>query len=222
MHSSSLRIQKFTFNPFAENTYLLFDGSLEAILIDPGCCTPAEERTLDGFIQEHQLKVVGLYNTHCHIDHVLGNAFAMRHYGVGLCIHALEVPYLKAVESYASNYGFTKYQASEARYFYNEGDQVKFGDQVLEVLFAPGHAPGHVLLHSPQASVCIVGDVIFKESIGRTDLPGGNFDTLMHSIRTKVFSLPRHTILHPGHGEATTVQHEQAHNPFCKTLSILS
>lgn len=191
-------------------------------MIDPGCCTVAEEQILAGFAEEQRLSIVGVYNTHCHIDHVLGNAFAMKKFGVELCIHALEVPYLKAVETYASNYGFGKYQPSVARHFFNEGDRIRFGEQTLEVLFAPGHAPGHVLLYAPSSSLCLVGDVIFKESVGRTDLPGGDFDTLMHSIKTKIFTLPKDTILHPGHGEATTVSHEMVYNPFCNSMNAFS
>ncbi|MEQ8714412.1 MAG: MBL fold metallo-hydrolase [Cyclobacteriaceae bacterium] len=210
-----IKIKSFTFNPFMENTYVLSDATGECIIIDPGCYETAERDTLKSYITKNGLKVVQLINTHCHIDHVLGNAFVKREYQVDLAIHLKDEATLESVKIYAPNYGFAKYEPSTANLMIDEGDQVKFGDSTLEILFVPGHAPGHVVFYHEGQSFCIGGDVLFRESIGRTDLPGGDHDVLISNIHEKMFKLPDDTTVYCGHGPETTIGHEKKFNPFC-------
>jgi hydroxyacylglutathione hydrolase len=210
-----LEVKKFVFNPFMENTYVLFDETSECMIIDPGCTEKDEETELVEFIQGKNLTVKKLINTHCHIDHVLGNAFVKSKYGVDLFIHRIEEAVLKAVKTYASNYGFFQYQDSAPNQFLNEGDTVSFGNQQFQVLFVPGHSPGHIALYHSSSKTLISGDVLFENSIGRTDLPGGDFDTLIKSIHQKLFTLPDEVTVYCGHGSETTIGFEKRTNPFC-------
>jgi len=213
-----IHIQSFTFNAFGENTYVLYDETRECVVIDPGCYERSEKEELSDFIQESNLKVVLLLNTHCHIDHVLGNAYVKEKYGVPFYIHELEAPVLRAVVNYAPIYGFPQYQEASPDHFLQLGTSVRFGQSELEVLFVPGHAPGHVAFVNRAQRLCIGGDVLFKRSIGRTDLPGGNFNTLIGSIHTQLFPLGDDFIVYPGHGESTTIGEEKRFNPFCAVL----
>src|SRR6478736_4332823 len=169
-------IQSFEFNPFQENTYVLYDESREAVIIDPGCYEQEEKRALDSFIESKKLIVKYLLNTHCHIDHVLGNDHVKEKYKVPFLMHETELPVLKAVKSYAGNYGFAKYHETLPDQFLKEGDRVKFGNIELQVLFLPGHAPGHIGFYCEEEKMILAGDVLFQRSVGRTDLPGGNFE----------------------------------------------
>lgn len=211
-----LEIKSFEFNPFQENTYVLYDETQECVIIDPGCSDREEERILEDFVSSNNLKVTLLLNTHCHIDHVLGNWFIKKKYGVGLHIHALDEVVLSTVRVYAPNYGFPGYQETTPDGYLEEGKAVTFGNQKLEVLFVPGHAPGHVAFYHTETKNLIGGDVLFYNSIGRTDLPGGNHQTLLESIRKKLFSLPDDVRVHPGHGQETTIGFEKRTNPFCR------
>jgi glyoxylase-like metal-dependent hydrolase (beta-lactamase superfamily II) len=210
-----LQVKKFTFNPFMENTYVLFDETGECVIIDPGCVEKDEESELVEFIESNKLIVKQLINTHCHIDHVLGNAFVKRKFNVPLLIHPIEEAMLRAVKSYASNYGFSQYQESTPDSFLNEGDQVVFGNQKLEILFVPGHSPGHIAFYDAATKIVIGGDVLFENSIGRTDLPGGDYDTLINSIHQKFFTLPDDVTVYCGHGSETSIGFEKRTNPFC-------
>ena len=210
-----IQIQNFVFNPFMENTYVLYDETKEAIIIDPGCYEQAEKEELVDFIDSNDLKVVKLINTHCHIDHVFGNAFVKKKYGVSLTIHKEDEATLRSVEVYAPAYGFQNFENTTADDFFDEGDEVRFGNSSLEIFFTPGHAPGHVVLVNKEENICIGGDVLFDGSIGRTDLPGGDFDTLIKSIHDKVFTLSDEMVVYPGHGGTTTVGKEKVSNPFC-------
>lgn len=210
-----IQIQNFVFNPFMENTYIVSDETKEALIIDPGCYENEEREELDNFILENGLKIVGLVNTHCHIDHVFGNAYVKKKYDVSLTIHKEDEATLRSVEVYAPAYGFQNYENSQADAFFEEGDLVSFGNSELEVLFTPGHAPGHVVLFNKEQKICIGGDVLFDGSIGRTDLPGGDYDTLIDSIRKKMFLLADDTVVYPGHGGETTIKKEKESNPFC-------
>ena len=198
-----------------ENTYVLFDETNACVIIDPGCVEKDEENELTEFIQSNNLIVKQLINTHCHIDHVLGNAFVKRKFNVPLIIHPIEEAMLRAVKSYASNYGFSHYQDSTPDSFLNEGDQVVFGNQKLEVLFVPGHSPGHIAFYDAATKILIGGDVLFENSIGRTDLPGGDYDTLINSIHQKFFTLPDDVTVYCGHGSETSIGFEKRTNPFC-------
>ena len=210
-----LSVKSFTFNPFQENTYIVFDDeTLDAAIIDPGCSNTSEEGALSEFISRRNLKVKYLLNTHCHIDHVLGNTFCKNTYRVPLHIHSEELPILAAVEAYAATFGITNYQPATADHFLTEGQTITIGNAHLKVLFTPGHAPGHISFYEEKEGLIIVGDTLFFESIGRTDLPGGNFNTLENTIRTKLYTLPSAVIVYPGHGPKTSIGYEKLNNPF--------
>ncbi|MBC8110694.1 MAG: MBL fold metallo-hydrolase [Verrucomicrobia bacterium] len=209
-------VQTFTFNTLQENTYLIYDETREAIIIDAGCYSRAEEKLLTDFVSDNQLTVKALLATHSHIDHVLGNAFVKKTYGVKLHIHPKDETTLRSVKLYAAMYGFPAFQESEADGFLNEGDIFRFGNTDLKILFVPGHAPGHIAFYNEAEGYVIGGDVLFKQSIGRTDLPGSDFEVLMHSIRTQFFTLPDQTVVYAGHFGETTIGEEKKYNPFLK------
>lgn len=211
-----LQIASMTFNPFQENTYVLYDESGSCVIVDPGCYEPDEQQELKTFVTDNNLRVVQLINTHCHIDHVLGNEFVKQTYGVGLYIHKLDEPVLRSVSAYAPNYGFNQYQAATVDGYLEEGGEISFGNSRLSILFVPGHAPGHIAFYSAESRAVISGDVLFYNSIGRTDLPGGNFETLEASIRKKLYTLPDDTRVYPGHGPETSIGFEKRTNPFVK------
>jgi glyoxylase-like metal-dependent hydrolase (beta-lactamase superfamily II) len=211
-----LRIVSFTFNGFAENTYLLIDeATLATAIVDPGAYSRAEQQTLRDYVAEHELDVKLLLNTHAHIDHVLGNAFVLNTYhGIPFLLHALDLPTLRAVPTYAGPYGFANYEPAEPTGELVAGQVIKLGESELHVRFAPGHAPGHVVFYDEAGGQLIGGDVLFKSSIGRTDLPGGDHNTLLKSIKEELLTLPDATVVYPGHGPATTIGAERRSNPF--------
>ena len=213
--SFHMEIKSLEINPFAENTYVLYDETRECVIIDPGCSNRDEENELFDFISNENLRVVSLLNTHCHIDHVLGNWAVKNRYGVNLFIHKLDEVVLKAVKVYALNYGIPQYQEADVDGHLNEGEKVSFGNQSLDILFVPGHAPGHVAFYHSKEKILIGGDVLFLNSIGRTDLPGGHHQTLINSIHQKLFPLPDDVVVYPGHGPTTTIGYEKKNNPFC-------
>jgi len=210
-----INIKQFVFNPFMENTYVVYDDNKNAAIIDPGCYEGYEQDELVNFIKRENLNVQQLINTHCHIDHVLGNAFVKDKFGVKLYMHEKDVPILEAVPSYSASYGFANYQPTQPDIFLKEGDIHKIGDIEFDVLFLPGHAPGHIGLMNEKERVFIGGDVLFDGSIGRTDLPGGEHDLLISSIQEKLFKFPDDVKVYCGHGPETTLGKEKASNPFC-------
>ena len=210
-----LKIRKFEFNPFQENTYVLYDETKECVVVDPGCYEKDEEEELDAFIKSEGLKVKVLLNTHCHVDHVLGNWYVKNRYGVKLLIHPSDEVVLRAVKVYAPNYGMHNYHDTEPDGFLKENELIRFGNQELKILFVPGHAPGHVAFYDEKTRQLVSGDVLFYNSIGRTDLPGGNYETLISSIHRMIFTLPDDVVVYPGHGPETSVGFEKRTNPFC-------
>lgn len=211
------QVHTFVFNPFSENTYLVYDDSLECLIIDPGCYTPAERQQLSAFIRENNLKPVRLLNTHCHIDHVFGNRYVAEQYGLELEIHKGELPVLEAVATVAQMYGIPNVQQSpdpNPDLYLQEGTSLTFGNSELKILLTPGHSPASVSFYCEKSNFVLGGDVLFKGSIGRTDLPGGNYQTLMQSIDRELMSLADETIVYSGHGPATTVGAERQSNPF--------
>ena len=209
-----IQVQSFTFNPFYENTYVVFDESKDCIIIDPGQYEQKEEDAIEAFITENDLNPSLLVNTHCHIDHVLGNQHVKNSYGIPLAIHPLDKPTLESVKIYAPNYGFPAYQEATPDTYLEEGNTIQVGNQTLDILFVPGHAPGHIALVHKTQKICLSGDVLFQKSIGRTDLPGGDFDTLISSIKNKLFPLDSDMVVYPGHGPTTTIGEEKLQNPF--------
>lgn len=210
------QIQSFTFNALGENTYVLYDDTREAVIIDPGCYDQREKDVLSGFIEQNQLKPVKLLNTHAHIDHVLGNAFVKRKYGLDLYLHQSDLPVLKSNQILAPHYGFMAYEEAEVDHFLEAGQTVSFGNTQLEVRFVPGHAPGHVAFVNHADRFVIGGDVLFRGSIGRTDFPLSDFETLARSIQTQLYTLPDDYMVYAGHMDPTTIGHEKKTNPFVR------
>ena len=210
-----MNIKSFTFNPFQENTYIVYDKTKECLIIDPGCYTDAERKELKAFIEEKELRPVKLINTHCHIDHVLGNKFTSEQWDLELYMHKEDLPVLEKVGEIGKMYGLEDYEGSPyPKHFLAQGDTLTFGESSFEILFTPGHAPGHICLYSKENNLLIAGDVIFQRSIGRTDLPGGDHSTLINSIVTQLFPLPNETQVFCGHGPSTNLGYEKEHNPF--------
>lgn len=215
-----LKVRSFVFNPFEENTYVLYDETLQCIIVDPGCSDDTENDELDTFIQENRLEVKLLLNTHCHVDHVLGNYFVKEKYKVKLLIPRKEEPVLRAIKVYAPAYGLHQYEEAEPDGFIDENSTVNFGNQSLKVLFVPGHSPGHLAFLHEKEKILIGGDVLFHNSMGRTDLPGGDHNLLIESIHTKFFTLPDDITVFPGHGPETTIGFEKRTNPFCALTNV--
>ena len=209
-----LTAKSFTFGPFQENMFVLHDASNECVIIDPGCYTSAEQQILKKYIEEKKLKPVLLLNTHCHVDHIAGNKFVHDTYQLLPVIHKNDLIILQSQETVCHIYGLNYDPSPMPEKFIEEGDVISFGETKLKVLFTPGHAPGHVVFYNVENEFIISGDVLFSGSIGRTDLPMANFDTLENSIRTKLYTLPNETIVYCGHGPATVIGHEKKHNPF--------
>ena len=210
-----MTIQSFVFNAFQENTYIISDETKECVIVDPGCYDDHEKKELSDYISENQLRVQILLNTHCHIDHILGNEFVKQKYGSKLYLHKTEVFVLNAQKILAAHYGFNLYQPATPDNYLNEGDFIEFGAQKFSVLFVPGHSPGHIAFYNEKEKVVLAGDVLFLNSVGRTDLPGGNHNTLIESIHRKLFTLPDDVTVYPGHGNETTIGLEKRTNPFC-------
>ncbi len=209
-----ITIQTFTFGPFQENTYLLFDESKECIIIDPGCYDEDERTELANFIESEKLIPVKLINTHCHVDHVFGNNFVAKKYNLLLEMNKLDLPVLDSFMMVAKMYNLHAEPSPPPSVFLNEGDVVKFGNSVLEIVFTPGHSPGSITFYNRGQKFMISGDVLFYGSIGRTDLPGGNHKTLIDSIKTKLLTMDDDYIVHSGHGQPTSIGFERKHNPF--------
>ncbi|MBP9705730.1 MAG: MBL fold metallo-hydrolase [Chitinophagales bacterium] len=210
------RIASFTFNPFAENTYIIYDDTLQCVIIDPGCYTPEEKKELVAFIEKNKLKPQYVLNTHCHIDHVLGNYFLCDKYNIPLVMHKEEVPVLKAVETYADTMGIVYEKSPDPEQFLDGGDTFSFGNTTFEILYTPGHSPASICFYNKREGYIISGDVLFLDSIGRYDLPGGNLNTLMQSINTQLMTLDDIVNVYPGHGPETTVGRERKFNPFLR------
>lgn len=208
--------QSFTFNPFQENTYLLFDETNSVIIIDPGCYTSDEEKELTGFIDANNLKPLMLLNTHCHIDHVLGNAFVFKKYNLRPIIHSADLPILKSLGQYGRAYGFKVEDSPEPLSFLDDLDEISFGNSCLEIKHIPGHAPGHVVFIDNQQKNIFGGDVLFNGSVGRTDLPYGDHDTLIKSIKQNLLTMDDDYVVYPGHGPSTNIGFEKKNNPFLK------
>ena len=209
-----LKVKSFVFSPIQENTYLLYNEFSECLVIDPGCYFPEEQDELKAFITQSNLKPWLLLNTHCHLDHVFGNKFVAETYALTLQLHEKEkllldyaptsgLMYNMPFDNYAGDYIYLK-----------EGDIIKLGEDELKVIEAPGHSPGHICFYCAKQNFIISGDVLFNRSIGRTDLPGGDHQTLLNSIREKLFILPDETIVYSGHGTVTTIGEEKKYNPF--------
>lgn len=209
-----MKVKSFTFNPFQENTYILYDDSKECVIIDPGCNNDIEFKILSDFISQNKLKPKYLLNTHIHIDHILGNKYINEKYDLIPHFHKDDLFIYQNSEEVALMYGL-EYSHLEPPYiFIEENQKIFFGNSILNCIHAPGHSPGSICFYNEKSSILISGDVLFRESIGRTDLPGGNHQQLLANISEKLLVLPDHIIVFPGHMDSTTIGHEKSYNPF--------
>ncbi len=209
-----MRLKSFTFNPFQQNTYLIWDETGHATIIDPGNHSASEHLILQQFIDSQQLKLEMCLLTHAHIDHLLGCDFIYRTYGLLPQLHANELFFIDRMGLSANMYGIPFEQAPQPQYFITEGQLINSGNIQLKCLFTPGHSPGSISFYCEQSNVVISGDALFMQSIGRTDLPMGNHDTLIKSIRSQLLTLPDVTKVYSGHGPATTIGFEKINNPY--------
>jgi glyoxylase-like metal-dependent hydrolase (beta-lactamase superfamily II) len=207
-------IKIFVFNPFQENTFVLSDETGECIVVDAGCYDETERNDIDSYIASKNLKCVKLVCTHCHVDHVLGNAYIAQKYNPEIIGHKNDIFLLEDAVEHGKVFGFDVETPPPLHKTIEEGEYLTFGHSKLQILHVPGHSPGSIALYSPEDKFVIVGDVLFKESVGRTDLPGGNYDQLMQSIYKKLMILPDDTVVFPGHGPSTTIHEEALDNPF--------
>lgn len=211
---NDLRIRIFHFNFIQVNTYILYDDTKEAVIIDPGNYIPNEDKTLEEFIIQNGLKVKFIINTHPHIDHIFGNDFSRKAFNVPLLLHENGLVIYNHADEYCSTMPFQRPDFPAPDQFVREGDILTFGNQSLKVLYTPGHCDGSICLYDEKNKLLFTGDVLFEESIGRTDLPSGNYETILNSINTQLFTLPDDTVVYPGHGSATTIGHEKRENPY--------
>jgi hydroxyacylglutathione hydrolase len=209
-----INIKQFTFNAYQENTYVLFDETGECVIIDPGMYDGAEQNQLIQFVVSADLKPVLLLNTHCHLDHVFGNKIVFDTWGLKPQFHKGELPILQAIPGYAPQMGMSYELSPEPEVFLEESGEVVFGNNSLKLIFAPGHSPAHLCFYSEENNFLIGGDVLFYGSIGRTDLPGGNHELLIKSIKENLLILPEDCKVFPGHGKPTTIGFEKKHNPY--------
>jgi glyoxylase-like metal-dependent hydrolase (beta-lactamase superfamily II) len=209
-----LQIKKFTFNPVQENTFVVYDETLECVIIDPGCNNAKERQTLDAFIAEKQLTPVRLINTHCHFDHIMGVTHCRSRYHLNFETHANEAPLVEHAVEHGDLFGIPMEPVDAPDAFFKEGDRIIFGNSYLQVIEAPGHSPGGVVFYNPDDKIIIAGDVLFYGSIGRTDLPGGSYEMLVNNIKTKLLILPEETTIYSGHGPETSIGFEKRNNPF--------
>jgi len=210
-----LKLESFVFNPFAENTYVVYDDNNECIIIDPGCSTTGEENALFGFIDSHRLKPLMVINTHGHIDHILGNAAVKGRYGIPVLAHPdVNADFMRSKQQ-SQFFGLPFDGECELPdRNLKDGEIIKLGESTLEVICTPGHAEGSISLYAEIEGWVFTGDALFCRSIGRTDFPGGNFETLRTSIKERLFHLPDDTTVFSGHGESTTIFDEQRYNMF--------
>lgn len=209
-----LYIHIFRFNPFSENTYVVFNENKKGVIIDPGNWNEKETEVLEKFIQEKEISIQNILLTHAHIDHVLGLQWAHDNYNVAIKMHIEDQELLDRNPISARNYGFDFQPFVGEIEYLNEGENYDLGEDCLNILHVPGHSPGSIAFYCQRQNFVISGDALFQGSIGRTDLYRGNHEELLRSISTKLFTLPHETDVYSGHGEATQIGFEKNHNPF--------
>jgi hydroxyacylglutathione hydrolase len=209
-----MEIYRLVFSPIEVNTYIITEPSGTCAVIDCGCYNRHEFDALVQFIDKNNLKPVLLLNTHCHLDHIFGNKLFLEKYGIGMLCHPLEEENRIDAVPHSKLFGLSMETPPEPAGHLSDGDEVTFGNVRFSVLYVPGHTRGGIAFHSIEAGVVFTGDTLFSGSIGRTDLPGGDYETIIHSIKTRLFTLPPLTVVYPGHGEATTIETELKTNPY--------
>lgn len=211
---AGLQIHTFVFNPVQENTYVIWDESGECAIVDPGCLNDKEFEKLDGFIQAKNLKPVKLINTHGHFDHIFGVEKCRAAYNLKWEAHCGDNAWIEGAQAKAALFGLMVQPVSLPDVELNEGETVSFGNTTLKIFHVPGHSPGSICFYDEKSQIVITGDVLFNGSIGRTDLDGGNYETLIAGIKAKLLTLPIDVLAYPGHGPATTIGDEKARNPY--------
>ena len=211
-----MKLSRFTFNMFGVNTYILWDEeSHEAIIVDPGMTNDKERQQIDEFLSNNNLKLTHLVNTHMHIDHSFGVAYITSKYGLKLECNDLDQFLAQRLTQQAEMFGLPiSIDDLKIGVSLSEDDTLYVGKEPIKIIHVPGHSPGSIVLYAPQSSFIIAGDVLFKNSIGRTDLPGGNFTQLVSAIQLKLLTLDEHTWVYPGHGPETTIRSEKRNNPY--------
>lgn len=210
-----MTIKRFEFNMFPVNCYVLWDDTKEAIILDAGCFYSEEQAKLKEFILSNKLKVKYVLNTHLHLDHIFGNAYVKREFGLSPIAHQADEFLLPKMAEYCHQFGFQINEEPPALGGYvNDGDEITFGHTTLKALHVPGHSPGSIAYYCKDAACVFSGDVLFHGSVGRSDLDGGSARQLINSIQTKLLVLPDETIVYPGHGEPTKIGFEKMYNPF--------
>jgi glyoxylase-like metal-dependent hydrolase (beta-lactamase superfamily II) len=217
-----IKVKKFAFSSFAENTYLLWDeASKETMIIDPGCSDSYEEKELENFISSDKLNVKYLVNTHCHIDHIFGCKFVKEKYKVPYYAPENDLPLIEHFDKQIEFLGIeVETNPPLPDYYITEDLKLKLGETEPQFLSTPGHTPGEFCIYFSEDKFCITGDVLFQNSIGRTDLWEGDYDVLLKSIKTKLLTLPDETIIYPGHGDESTIGYEKKYNPFLAEMNL--
>lgn len=213
-----MKVAIFQFSLFGINTYVVYDpDTLDCAVIDPGMISHQEEKALTDFVEKNGLKVTNVINTHLHLDHAVGNNFLKGKYGVPVSAHKLDLPLGERMQQQAMMFGINReFQGVDITNYLEDGDVIKIGNGSLEVIAVPGHSQGSVALYDKADGFVIVGDALFHGSIGRTDLPGGDYATLINSIKTRLHALPDDTVVYPGHGDPTTIGMERRLNPYLR------
>lgn len=211
----SMNIKTFEFNPVYVNTYIVYDETKECAIIDAGCFYPDEEVALLNFILDNELIVKHLLNTHLHFDHIFGNVFVKEQFGLKTEAHQSDQFLIDGMPAQMRMFGFeAPKEVPEIGTYLTEDNAIEFGNQKFTILHIPGHSPGSVVFYNEKEGCAFVGDVLFRSSVGRTDLAGGNHRELITGIQSKLLTLPSDTIIYPGHGPATTIGEEIKNNPY--------
>lgn len=212
-----LNVKKFTFNPFSENTYVVTDEFKNAVIIDPGCYYKAEQNELDSYVLKNNLKLKSILHTHSHLDHMFGTAYLVDKYNLDLWICKEDLVTYQSYEKVCEVYGVPiTFSPNPTPKFFDLKQLIQIDGIKFEILYVPGHSPGHVAFYNKENNFLINGDCLFENSIGRTDLPGGNHQQLIDSIKNEIFILPDETLVYCGHGNETTIKAEKSFNPFLR------
>lgn len=212
-----LNVKKFTFNPFSENTYVVTDEFKNAVIIDPGCYYKAEQNELDSYVLKNNLKLKSILHTHSHLDHMFGTAYLADKYNLDLWICKEDLVTYQSYEKVCEVYGVPiTFSPNPTPKFFDLKQLIQIDGIKFEILYVPGHSPGHVAFYNKENNFLINGDCLFENSIGRTDLPGGNHQQLIDSIKNEIFILPDETLVYCGHGNETTIKAEKSFNPFLR------
>jgi glyoxylase-like metal-dependent hydrolase (beta-lactamase superfamily II) len=214
-----MKLKSFVFSPFSVNSYVIFDEvTLETAIIDPGCNSEEEENELSEYINSQNLKIKYLINTHCHLDHIFGNNFVKKSFNPEYLIPKKDLFLIENAQKMANAFDVEMEEVMPPDGFYDENSLFQIGNFTLTPLFTPGHTPGEYCLYCKEENICFTGDVLFAGAIGRTDLWGGDFDILIHSIKTKLLTLPNEIIVYPGHETSTTIGQEKVQNGYLRGI----